>query len=273
MATVVILHAHPDDESIGTGGVIAKAVAERHRVVLVVATNGEEGEPVAGVLAPGEELGDRRRVEAQAAAELLGVHRLIFLGYRDSGMMDTAPNDHPDCFWRADIDEAANRVAELLREEHADVLVVYDDNGVYGHPDHIQVFRVGLRAAEMVGSIRLLEMSPNRDEMRRSMQQRAAQLADGEIGGGDADEAGELINAEFVESFGLPETELTHRVDVGQFVVLKRRALAAHASQVGPDHPMLSMPLEGFAKWAGVEWFRDRSRPRHGGDFLDDIFA
>ncbi|MGH9181720.1 MAG: PIG-L family deacetylase, partial [Acidimicrobiales bacterium] len=138
MATLVSFHAHPDDEAIGCGGTLAKAVAEGHRAVVVLATRGELGEVAEGVLSAGETLADRRELEAAASARVLGVHRVEFLGYRDSGMMGTPGNDDPDCFWRADLEEAAGRLAAILIEEAAEVLTVYDDHGLYGHPDHIQ---------------------------------------------------------------------------------------------------------------------------------------
>src|SRR3954452_4150387 len=105
MATVVFFHAHPDDEAIATGGTMAKLAAAGHRIVLVTATRGEHGEVEEGFLDEGEALGARREQETHAAAEALGAARVEFLGYVDSGMMGTAENDGPGCFWRADIDE------------------------------------------------------------------------------------------------------------------------------------------------------------------------
>ncbi|MGB0101194.1 MAG: PIG-L family deacetylase, partial [Nocardioides sp.] len=126
MATLVSFHAHPDDESIATGGTLAAAAAAGHRVVLVFGTRGEEGEPVPGVLAEGEQLWERRVVESHTSAEVLGVERVEFLGYTDSGMMGEPTNDNPACFWQADLDEAAERLATILRDEGADILTVYD---------------------------------------------------------------------------------------------------------------------------------------------------
>src|SRR3954469_7173644 len=118
MATLVCFHAHPDDECIATGGVMAKAAKEGHRVVLVTATRGEHGEVAEGFLEPGEALWERRVRETEAAAEILGVSRVEFLGYVDSGMIGTSTNDAPESFWQADIDEAAERLAKILREEN-----------------------------------------------------------------------------------------------------------------------------------------------------------
>ena len=263
MATAVILHAHPDDETIATGGTIAKAKRDGHRIVLVLATAGEEGEPVPGVLSDGEELGDRRVRETEHAAALLGVDRVAHLGYRDSGMMGEPTNDNPASFWRADVHDAAAKLAQILREEQADLLVTYDANGVYGHPDHIQVHRVGVLAAEYAGVNRVFEASFSREFMREV-------FADIEA---SEDAIDEDARPDDLDTFGLPEAELTHRVDVSDFVLLKRSALLRHESQISPDHPMVKTPIDVFARWSGVEWFRDRRRARDGGAFRDDVFA
>src|SRR5215217_516931 len=132
MATLVTFHAHPDDESIATGGVMAKAADAGHRVVLVVATRGEHGEVEEGFLGEGELLWKRRVQETHASAAILGVARVEFLGYVDSGMIGTPENDLPESFWQADVEDAAARLAAILTEEHADILTVYDENGGYG---------------------------------------------------------------------------------------------------------------------------------------------
>jgi LmbE family N-acetylglucosaminyl deacetylase len=261
VATAVILHAHPDDETIATGGLIAKAKRDGHRIVLVVATKGEEGEPVPGVLAEGELLGDRRVRETQLAAEVLGVDRVAFLGYRDSGMMGEPTNDNPASFWQADLHEAATKLAQILTEEDADLVVTYDENGVYGHPDHIQVHRVGVRAAEYAGVSRVFEATFSREFMRDIFADLEELEGEDQSGPADAD------------TFGLPEAQLTHRVDVSDFVLLKRAALLRHESQISPDHPMAKMAIADFARWSSVEWYRDRARTRDGGAFLDDVFA
>ncbi|MEU3624468.1 GlcNAc-PI de-N-acetylase [Amycolatopsis coloradensis] len=247
MATLVSFHAHPDDECIVAGGVMRKAFEEGHRVVLVVATRGEVGEVPDGFLDEGEELWQRRVQETHASAEVLGAKRVEFLGYTDSGMMGEPRNDVPGTFWQADVEEAAQRLAEILREERADVLTVYDDNGGYGHPDHIQVHRVGMRAAELAGTPRVYEATSNSDEMRRGMeeavrtgQMKAEDLPDFEEGGAE---------------FGKPEAVLTARVDVSAYLPQKRAAMRAHASQISEDSFFLSMPDEGFAWAFGVEWF------------------
>ncbi|WP_328603344.1 PIG-L family deacetylase [Amycolatopsis sp. NBC_00345] len=250
MATLLSFHAHPDDESIGCGGTLARAAAEGHRVVLVVATRGELGEAVPGVLAEGEPLWRRRVAETEAAARVLGVHRVEFLGYRDSGMAGDPANTHPRAFAAAPVDEAAERLAVLLREESAEVLTVYDDHGGYGHPDHVQVHRVGLRAAELAGTARVYQQTVNRDRMRKGRKAFAARAAAGAEVPGRA--GGETRDD---EAFGKPEAEITAAVDVREYTGQKRRALRAHASQIGERSVFLAMPDEVFRFAFGTEWY------------------
>jgi LmbE family N-acetylglucosaminyl deacetylase len=250
MATFVFFHAHPDDESIGTGGTMARAVAEGHRTVLVLATKGEHGEVAEGFLDEGETLTERRVRETHRSAEVLGVSAVHFLGYVDSGMMGTPENDAPDAFWQADLDEAATRLAELLRREQADVLTVYDDNGTYGHPDHIQVHRVGVRAAALAGVDRVFEVAANRDEMIRRFTAMAEQglLPEGMPEPDEFD-------------VGVSETRLTHAVDVTAYLDRKRASMRAHASQIAETDFFLAMPDEHFGRTFGVEWYIRHGAP------------
>ncbi len=255
MAAIVSFHAHPDDESIATGGTLARAAAEGHRVVLVFGTRGECGEVADGFLADGEALGDRREQEVASSASALGVHRVEFLGYRDSGMIDEATNDDPSCFWQADVDEAAARLSAILKDESADILTVYDSHGGYGHPDHIQVHRVGHRAAEMAGTPHVYESTMNRDHLRRVMEVAAAENPDFE--GPDLDDESE---------FGSPESVITTTVDVEGWLGAKRASMAAHASQIPEDSFFLALPDEAFAMAFGNEWFIRTSPPAPGTD-------
>src|SRR6476661_8564888 len=177
--TLVTFHAHPDDEAIATGGVMAQAAAAGHRVVLVLATRGELGEVAEGVLRDGEELAERRVVDVAAAAEILGVERVEFLVFRDSGMADDPRNSEPGAFASADLEEAAGRLAAILVEENADVLTVYDSNGNYGHPDHIQVHRVGHRAGEIAGTPHVFEATMNHDYIVGLMREVGDQMPEG----------------------------------------------------------------------------------------------
>src|ERR671928_2136605 len=155
---LLLVHAHPDDETIGNGATMARYAAEGAQVTLVTCTLGEEGEVLVPELAhlaadKDDTLGQHRIGELAAAMEALGVRDHRFLGgpgrYRDSGMMGLPTNDRPDCFWQAELDEAAGHLVRVIREIRPQVLVTYDDNGGYGHPDHIQAHRVAMRAVDL----------------------------------------------------------------------------------------------------------------------------
>jgi LmbE family N-acetylglucosaminyl deacetylase len=235
MATLVCFHAHPDDESIATAGTMAKAKALGHRVVLVVATRGEHGEPVPGVLEEGEPLSVRRTAETYESATVLGVDRVEFLGYVDSGMVDTPTSEEPWSFAQTPLDRAAARLAVVLGEEKADVLTTYDDNGGYGHPDHIQVHRVGRRAAELVGLEQVYEHTIN-------------------------------------PGFGKPQDVITHRVDATEFSGLKRASMLTHRSQIADDHFLLTMPADAFGEGLGVEWYIAEGPPAPEGSLAAELF-
>jgi LmbE family N-acetylglucosaminyl deacetylase len=253
MATMVSFHAHPDDECIACGGVIRKAAEEGHRVVLVVATRGERGEVPDGFLADGEELWQRRVAETHASAEILGAQRVEFLGYTDSGMMGTPANSAPGSFWSTPVDEAAKKLAAILEEERADVLTCYDDIGGYGHPDHIQVHRVGMRAAALAGTPRVYQNTMNRDHMERG---RAAFAEQAAAAGVQVDDLGDA------DDWGKPESVITAAVDVTLYLEHKRRAMRAHASQISEASFFLALPEEAFRYGFGTEWFiRDGQGP------------
>jgi LmbE family N-acetylglucosaminyl deacetylase len=234
MATLVTFHAHPDDECIVTGGVMRKAFEEGHRVVLVVATRGESGE-IPDFLEEGEELWQRRVVETQMAADLLGVARVEFLGYLDSGMMGDELNDRPGSFWTADVEEAAQKLAGILQEEDADAITIYDSFGGYGHPDHIQVHRVGKRAAEIAGTP-VYQAMVKESEFREAFRRAGLEVPE------------EMDGA-------VPESEITAGVDVSKYLDVKRAAMRAHASQITEDSFFLSLDDETFGLPFGTEWF------------------
>jgi LmbE family N-acetylglucosaminyl deacetylase len=250
---MVTFHAHPDDEAIACGGTIAKAVAEGHRVVLVVATKGEHGEVAEGFLRPGESLAERRVKEQEEACRILGISRLEWLGYIDSGMMGTPENDAPESFCRADVEAAAARVAAILEDEGAEVLTNYDPAGTYGHPDHIQVHRVGQRAAELAGTPRVYESAANRDHIKEGLSRLSEEELKGlQEGGFDPSDLDEL---------GVPASEITTTVDVRAYIGLKRSAMAAHASQIADTSFFLAMPPEMFELAFGTEWYIRRDAP------------
>jgi len=236
VGTIVSFHAHPDDEAIASGGTLARAAAAGHRVVLVFATRGELGEPVPGVLKPGEQLAMRRSAECYTSAAALGAKRVEFLGFTDSGMMGEPSNEAPFCFWQADVEYAARTLAVLLDQEEPDVLTIYDDNGVYGHPDHIQVHRVGKRAGELSAVPVIAQGTVNRDWMQRGFRESGRE-------------------GDIPPNMGKPESEITHRVEAVDFVGQKRESMRAHASQMAPDHFLLALPDAMFALGMGTEFY------------------
>ena len=223
-----------------------KAYENGHRVVLVVATRGEQGEVPDGFLDHGEQLWQRRVRETHAAAEILGAERVEFLGYRDSGMMGEPTNDEPGSFWTVPVEEAAEKLAAILREENADVLTCYDDFGGYGHPDHIQVHRVGMRAAELAGTPRVYQATQNREQLIKGMSGLADQAR---ALGLDVPEAADMSR------IGKPAAEITAAVDVTGYLDYKRKAMRAHGSQIAEDSFFLALPDEFFAVAFGTEWF------------------
>ena len=255
MSTLVCFHAHPDDEALSTGGLMAKAAAAGHQVVLVTATRGELGEPQPGVLAVGEVLWQRRIEEVAESARILGAEPPRFLGYEDSGMMGEPTNDNPACFWQAEPSEAAERLAAVLTDVSADALTVYDDHGLYGHPDHIQVHRVGLAAAELVGVSNVYEATINRDRALEAFAEMAAEL-----------EAGvEQPSVEELDAFGVAEADLSYRLDVSGHLDAKRAALAAHRSQIGENSFLLALPDDRFKVMFAYEWYAVPGRNGTGG--------
>jgi len=258
--TLVAFHAHPDDEVITTGGSMARAAAAGQRVVLVLATGGELGEVAPGFLDDGEELAARRAIEVARAGEVLGVARIEFLGYGDSGMEGEPTNSAPGAFAAASVEEAAQRLAAILREEDAEVLTIYDEHGNYGHPDHVQVHRVGARAGELAGTPRVYEATLNRDRVIELMRERI-------------DEMREMEDAPNPDDFtmGMPASAITTTVDVGEFVDKKRAAMQAHASQIPDDSFFLQLPPDAFREVFGYEWFiRRGTRPPEHETWLFD---
>jgi LmbE family N-acetylglucosaminyl deacetylase len=263
--TLVSFHAHPDDEALLTGGTLARAAAEGHRVVIVVATAGEAGLTAS----PGpadESLAERRLEELRRSARALGAARVEVLGYPDSGST-TQPAPVRASFAGTDPSEPAERLAAILREEAADVLTVYDEHGGYGHRDHVQVHRVGVLAARLAGTPVVLEATVDRTSLRRvaGVMRWIPGLA-------------RLVpESRFAESY-LPRDELTHRVDVRPHLAAKRAALAAHASQATGGRGvrtvalLLRLPDPLLRRVLGQEWFLERGRA-HAEDLLDDVFA
>ena len=243
MATAVFFHAHPDDEAILTGGTMASMSDSGDRVVLVTATRGELGE-IPDDLDEHDSLADRRILELAEASEILGVARQVYLDYLDSGMAGEDSNTRPGSFAGADVEEAAGRLAAVLEGERADVLVIYDEHGGYDHPDHIQVHRVGVRAAELADTPFLYMATMNRDYVRELASQ--TEEIDWEPPEGDGPDR---------DTMGEPAIRITTEIDVTPWIERKRQAMRAHASQISESSFFLSMPDPVFMKVWGHEWY------------------
>lgn len=265
--TVVFFHAHPDDETLYTGGTMARLAAEGHRVVLVTATAGEAGLAATTVTARSS-LADVRAAELAAAAAALGCARVVGLGYRDSGSGD-GPSPPGPTFATTPVDDAASRLAALLEEECADALTTYDAAGGYGHPDHRQVHLVGLRAAELARTSVVLEATVDRRALQRALRLLAP------VTRGRPD-----FRAARFDGLYTPHHLLTHRIDVRGYLAQKRAAMAAHASQATADGTeralasFLRLPGPLFGVAFGREWYRERGRVPTtplGGELLDGL--
>ncbi|CCH76455.1 conserved hypothetical protein [Nostocoides japonicum T1-X7] len=265
--TLVAFHAHPDDEALLTAGTMARAAAEGHRVVLVVATDGELGLVDSDTAAAGD-VGGRRLDEARESAAALGAVRVEYLGYADSGLDGPVPPDPRGRvrFVRAPVEEAAERLAAILKTERADVLLSYDRNGGYGHRDHVHVHAVAARAAEIAGTPRVLEATIPRDDLARAV--RLASLVYRFPPDFDVDV--------FTSSFS-PRSEVTHRISVSRYAGAKRAAMRAHASQATADSgdrtlaAFLRIPRPLFDVVFGREWYRDPALPE-GSKVRRDVF-
>jgi len=243
MATLIALHAHPDDEVLLTGGTLARAAAEGHRVVIVVATDGlmdvAAGEPP-------------RLAELRASAAVLGVARVEHLGYADSGHGPLLYPDPPDRirFARAEVADAAERLAVIIREERADLLLGYDANGGYGHRDHVLVHQVARAAAELTG-VRVLDATVPRDLLGRLL--RLLRVLRRPF----------RSYEEQLPNMFSSRSAITHAVDVRRHAGRKRAALAAHRSEVakpGLVRVLSHLPTPVFALLLGREWFVEPRR-------------
>jgi N-acetyl-1-D-myo-inositol-2-amino-2-deoxy-alpha-D-glucopyranoside deacetylase len=247
MATLLLVHAHPDDEAIATGGVMLRAHRTGHRVVLVTATRGEEGEihnmDEASVR---PRLGEVRTEELRRACEILDVDRQEFLGYRDSGMAGTPSNDDERSFHMAPLADAAERLAVLLREERPDVVVTYTSDGTYGHPDHIKAHHTTIAALDLLEQEGWEPAKLYLQAVPRSFMERMAERAR---------EAGMDVPETAMRIMGIPDEEITTAVDVRDLVPEKRAAFAAHVSQNDPKSPFQNMAEQIFVAAFGTEHF------------------
>jgi N-acetyl-1-D-myo-inositol-2-amino-2-deoxy-alpha-D-glucopyranoside deacetylase len=276
--TLMTVHAHPDDETIGTGGTMAKVVAAGHRVVLVTCTRGELGEIVVPEMDTPHNhrrLGEIRAGELEAAMDALGVTEWENLGYRDSGMMDTEGNRDPRCFWQADLDEAARRLTWLVRIHQPDVMTTYNAFGGYGHPDHIRTHDVGVRAFDRAGDpawypeqlegTGLSTWTPAKlyeqaipASVRTRMSERLRESGQRSFWEPPEDATPEQI-AEF-EAYSdkmlVPDESITTWIDVeGAPLDAKWAAIQKHVTQISKDNPFMLLGLDGWRDGWGREAF------------------
>jgi N-acetyl-1-D-myo-inositol-2-amino-2-deoxy-alpha-D-glucopyranoside deacetylase len=274
--TLMTVHAHPDDETIGTGGTMAKAVRAGHRVVVVTCTRGEMGEIVVKEMDTPDNhrrLGEIRAGELEAAMGELGVTEWENLGYRDSDMMGRAGNNDPRCFWQADLDEAAKRLTWLIREYKPDIVTTYNAFGGYGHPDHIRVHDTAIRAVPRAGDPNwypeqleagLEAWTPRKfyeqampESIRQKMNERLAELGveTGWLPPKDATpEQLEEYEARMKQML-TPDDQVTTWVDIADVLDVKWSAIQKHVTQINMDFPFMKLGFEGWKEFWGRECY------------------
>ena len=279
--SLLLVHAHPDDETINNGATMAKYVAEGARITLVTCTRGEEGEVLVPELAhlassQDDALGPHREKELAEAMKIIGVSDHRFLGaphriWRDSGMMGTEPNSRSDVFWSANIDDAAQELVKIILEIRPDVLITYDTNGGYGHPDHIQAHRVAMRAAELARSAGWAIPKIYWNTIPRSVIEEG--IAEMKKIGSD------FMGVEKAEDFPFaqPDELVTTVVDGGSFVEKKMAAMKAHSTQISVDGPFFALSNNLGLQVFGNEYYTlvhgEKSGPFDDQGRETDIFA
>ncbi len=278
MPGLLAFHAHPDDEVSSTGGTLHRYVTAGEQVVVVTATDGAEGE-IHNYDDPDSikpRLAEMRRDEIAAAMSILGVEHHRFLGYRDSGMMGEASNAHPDSFWQADFMEATARLIRHIRAFQPEVMVIYDPFGGYGHPDHVNVHRVGMAAYAGAPDLSRFPLEEAESVWQpsklywvtwpRSRTRKFAQLRF---------EAGMIDQEAFdrMQNAGTPDEHVTCFIDIVEFLDVKEKALRAHRSQIPEDWFMLTVPEELKAETLGKESFVKVFDRTGGVGREDDLFA
>ena len=255
-ARILLVHAHPDDETINNGATMAKYAALGAHVTLVTCTRGEEGEVLVPELAyiaasDRDELGAHREIELAEAMKALGVSDFRFLGapevsYRDSGMMDTPPNNRPDAFWQADLGQASAQLVEIIDEIKPHVLITYDEIGGYGHPDHIQAHRVAMEASKKsTWKIQKIYWNTISKSVIAEGIEKMKALGSDFFGVESADDLPFAKDDEFV----------TTLIDGNDFVEAKMSAMAAHKTQIALDGPFFALSNNiGLQVW-GNEYY------------------
>jgi N-acetyl-1-D-myo-inositol-2-amino-2-deoxy-alpha-D-glucopyranoside deacetylase len=278
---LLLVHAHPDDETINNGVTMAKYAALGAQVTLVTCTRGEEGEVLVNELAnlasdKDDKLGEHREIELKDAMDELGIKDFRFLGapskkWRDSGMMGTPANDRDDVFWQADLDEASIELVKIILEIKPQVLITYDEFGGYGHPDHIKAHRVAMRAAELAANQGWQVSKIYWNTMPRSVIQMGIEKMK-EVGS-------DFFGAESADDlpFAKPDELVSTVVNAPEYVPAKLAAMKAHATQISVDGPFFALSNNlGLSVW-GDEYYTlvkgEKSAPFDANGRELDIFA
>ena len=278
---LLLVHAHPDDETINNGVTMAKYAELGAQVTLVTCTRGEEGEVLVTELAnlasdKDDKLGEHREIELKDAMAQLGINDFRFLGapskkWRDSGMMGTPANDRGDVFWQADLDEASNELVKIILEIKPQVLITYDEFGGYGHPDHIKAHRVAMRAAELAANQGWQVSKIYWNTMPRSVIQMGIEKMK-EVGS-------DFFGAQSADDlpFAKPDELVTTVVNAPEYVPQKLAAMKAHATQISEDGPFFALSKNlGLSVW-GDEYYTlvkgEKAAPFDSNGRELDIFA
>ena len=256
---LLLVHAHPDDETINNGVKMAKYAASGAQVTLVTCTRGEEGEVLVTELAnlasdKDDKLGEHREVELKDAMVQLGINDFRFLGapnkkWRDSGMMGTTQNERGDVFWQADLDEASHELVKIILEIQPQVLITYDEFGGYGHPDHIKAHQVAMRATELAAEQGWQVSKIYWNTIPRSVIQMGIEKMK-EVGS-------DFFGAQSVDElpFAKPDELATTVVNAPEYVPQKLAAMKAHATQISEDGPFFALSKNlGLSVW-GDEYY------------------
>ncbi len=252
--TLLGVFPHPDDESIAAGLTLLHAVADGVATHVVTCTGGEAGENLAGIDLV-QPMAAQRRDEMAAAVEALGLASHAWLGYRDSGMVDTPDNAAPDAFTNADLDEATRRLAGHIRRLRPQVVVSDDARGSYGHPDHVMGHRVTVAAIEVAadpgadvpGDPHVVDRHVAHAIPRGGLERMQAMFRERDLASPFGDDA--------AEAFGTPDEEVVTTIVAPELVDAKRTAMLAHRSQVGEDSFFFNVPEEVFVEFMGREHF------------------
>lgn len=279
--TFLAVHAHPDDEASSSGGLYRLLADQGVRTVLVTCTNGECGDAPDGAKPDashhdGDEVAAIRAVELDNAVKILGISRLVRLGYRDSGMKGWPQNDDPESFWATPVEVAAAKLADVLMEERPQVIMTYNEHGFYGHPDHIQAHRITLAALEMIdfeptlyfNAIPASVMVHWRARWEQEDRERAE--ADAAKGIVREPDVSDLDEEEF--EMGTPDDQISATIDISEVNGAKFDALEAHVSQIA-DSFWMKMGRERFIETMRTEWFVRVTNPKDLEGNFDDIFT